>query len=440
MPQTLPQTATRPLLITYLIEGILSFATSLIFIGIFFYTSNVFGWGLIGNFSLATAQGVIYIAASLMTGRISRALGPRMLLFLSNAALAAVSAASIFFSANPIVLTALILLYVPLAGLNWPVLEAAASANADPHQLSRRIGLYHVIWAFTGAVAVAVQGLLIKLDPRAVFAAPLLIHLAILVILWVQRGRVAVENVPHAHLEPEPQLLHRRTQALWLSRITLPSTYVVIYTLSALIPLLPAVKSLDPFAQTLVGCVWLVTRFLAFAFLGWTTFWHTRPLLLLGAGIVMALSFIAVTIPPSNWQTPSPARAHNANSPITASRVGEGRGEGPAPVFTPSSRQSETHDLTSIILGQSLLGFALGMIYTASLYFGMVLSKASTDHAGYHEALIGLGQVLGPGVGALTQARWPEQILPASLAVAAIIAASLLAASVAAAKGRSRDL
>lgn len=439
MTQTIPHpthTASRHLLTTYLIEGILSFATSLIFIGIFFYTTNVFGWGLIGNFSLATAQGVIYIAASLMTGRISRALGPRRLLFVSNAALAAVSAASILFSANPIVLSALVLLYVPLAGLNWPVLEAAASANADPHQLSRRIGLYNVIWAFTGAVAVAVQGLLIKLDPRAVFAAPLLIHLAILLILWTQRKHPAPQDATHAHLQPEPQLLHRRTQALWLSRITLPSTYVVIYTLSALIPLLPAVKSLDPFAQTLVGCVWLVTRFLAFAFLGWTVFWHTRPLLLLGAGVIMAFSFIAVTIPPSSWHTPSPARANEFNSPASASRVGEGRGEGTSIAHPPRS----SHDLASIILGQALLGLALGMIYTASLYFGMVLSKASTDHAGYHEALIGLGQVLGPGVGALTQARWPEQILPASLAVAAIIAASLLSASVAAAKGRSRDL
>lgn len=407
MTQTISRSTSRisrPLVITYVIEGILSFATSLIFIGIFFYTSNVFGWGLAGNFCLATAQGVVYVAASLMTGKISRALGARKLLFAANAALAMVSLACAFFSTNPWVLSALILLYVPLAGLNWPVLEAAASSNADPQQLSRRIGLYNVIWAFTGAVAVGLQGLLIKIDPRATFIAPLLIHILILVILFIERGGVTSAQTQHAHLEPEPKLLHRRTQALWLSRITLPSTYVVIYTVSALVPLLPAVKALDPFAQTLVGCVWLVSRFLAFAVLGWTVFWHTRPMLLLGAGVLMGLSFVAVTLPPSSF-------VHH----------------------------TRTWDLSSIIIGQALLGFALGLIYTASLYFGMVLSQASTEHAAFHEALIGLGQVLGPGVGALTQTAWPGQLTPAAIAVGGIIVVSLLSASVAAAKGRSRD-
>ena len=41
---------------------------------------------------------------------------------------------------------------------------------------------------------------------------------------------------------------------------------------------------------------------------------------------------------------------------------------------------------------------------------GMVLSEGSTEHGGYHEALIGLGSILGPGTAALTQWKWPNDL------------------------------
>src|SRR4029078_3994466 len=59
--------------------------------------------------------------------------------------------------------------------------------------------------------------------------------------------------------------------------------------------------------------------------------------------------------------------------------------------------------LAWLIAGQGVLGLALGLIYSASLYFGMVLSEGSTEHGGYHEALIGLGTILGPGARAFAQ-------------------------------------
>jgi hypothetical protein len=95
-------------------------------------------------------------------------------------------------------------------------------------------------------------------------------------------------------------------------------------------------------------------------------------------------------------------------------------------------------DVAWTIAAQALLGCALGLVYTASLYFGMVLSEGSAEHAGYHEALIGLGQVIGPGVGALTQYRWKGSLTAGVVAVSAIILASVIAASVASVRaGRS---
>jgi hypothetical protein len=383
---------------TFLIEGILSFACNYLFIGVFFYTAEVFKWDLVRNFLLASAQGAVYMLSALNSQRFARLLGARRLLIFSHIALALIALVGVLVS-NHIVLTIVIIAYVPLIAINWPVIESAAAANADPHTLSRRIGLYNIIWAGTGALAVASQGMLVKIDPRAVFIIPMVVHIVIVAIVLSQKGYCrSIATSPAAtetiHLAPEPALLRQRTLALWLSRIALPSTYVVIYSLSALMPLLPVIKSLDPATRTLVGSVWLVSRWLTFLFLGATLFWHTRPRLLLGAAILMAAAFIAVTAP-----------------------LG----------------------LPAMILAQLFLGIAVGLIYTASLYFGMVLSEGSTQHAGYHEALIGLGQILGPGVGALTQWRWPENLPAGVIAVSCVIGTTLVIAGVAAAKARGRE-
>ena len=83
--------------------------------------------------------------------------------------------------------------------------------------------------------------------------------------------------------------------------------------------------------------------------------------------------------------------------------------------------------LAAIVLWQLLLGVALGMIYSGSLYFGMVLSDGSTEHGGYHEALIGLGTVIGPGAGALAEKLGGGSPAWGVAAVAGIIAASVVA-------------
>jgi MFS family permease len=395
-----PPAALAPvgLRVTFLIEGALSFAANLLFIGIFFYTKTVFHWTLVQNFLLASAQGAVYILASLASQKLAKRLGDRGLLIFSNVALAGVSLLGVLVSSQ-LILTAAIIAYVPLMALNWPVLEAASAAGADPHTLSRRIGMYNLIWAGTGALAVAIQGTLLRLDARMVFLVPFVIHLGIVGLIVCMRsyGRTPELSpdaaTPPPHLDPEPALLRQRTLALWLSRIALPSTYVVIYSLSALMPLLPVMQKLDTTTQTLVGSVWMISRWGMFWFLGATLFWHTRPALLLGAAMLMGVAFVGVTAP-----------------------IG----------------------VAGMIAAQVILGVALGLIYTASLYFGMVLSEGSTEHAGYHEALIGLGQVLGPGAGALTQWKWEGSLFAGVMAVSSLVLISIWAAMAAAIKAGRR--
>jgi hypothetical protein len=87
-------------------------------------------------------------------------------------------------------------------------------------------------------------------------------------------------------------------------------------------------------------------------------------------------------------------------------------------------------DVSMLVAGQILLGAATGLIYTASLYFGMVLSDGSTEHGGYHEALIGVGMMLGPGAGAVAQWIWPGNQAMAVAAVAGLLTLSVMSAGV----------
>jgi MFS family permease len=160
----------------------------------------------------------------------------------------------------------------------------------------------------------------------------------------------------HARIAPEPELMQVREMAKRLSRIALPATFAVIYAMGALMPTLPVIQSASPETRTALAGVWMIARWICFVFLGATVWWHTRPRLLLVAAIILLLAFLGITLVPN---------------------------------------------LMFMIGCQIALGIVMGLIYSASLYFGMVLSDGSTAQGAYHEALIGVGSVLGPGCGAL---------------------------------------
>jgi hypothetical protein len=182
--------------------------------------------------------------------------------------------------------------------------------------------------------------------------------------------------------------------ALWLSRISVPAMYLMITSLSAMLPSLPVLQGMTPSTKTAICSIWLISRWVSFILLGASVFWHTKPRLLLVAAAMLLVSMLIITLPQS---------------------------------------------LTIMILGQILFGAATGLIYTASLYFGMVLSEGSTEHGGYHEALIGLGMSLGPAMGALTQINYPGNSTAAVMGISSLLGASLLIASIASLKIQRRN-
>ncbi|MGE5610626.1 MAG: MFS transporter [Bacillota bacterium] len=405
--------AGRHLAAYYVVEGLTSAAATLLIVGVFFYTEDQFGWGLQQNFLLATVQGMVYAVGALLAAVLTRRFGRRHTLVVAYLAMALVAAGGLLTHSRTLV-TAALLAYSFVVAITWPALESLVSSSTDdPQVMSRRLGIYNLVWAGTAVMALAVNGAIIQYYPPGVFLIPLIVHtLCSGIIGWTagQSAGNAAEASPAAAehpLAPAATLLAQRRLALWLSRLALPATYMVIYSLAALMPLLPAMEHLSTSTKTLVGSTWMAGRWIAFYVLGITTYWHSRPRLLLWGACAMLVAFLGTIIRPSD--------------------------------LLGTAQISPAIDLAAMIAWQGVLGAALGLIYAGSLYFGMVLSQGSTEHGGYHEALIGLGSVLGPGVGVLALSMSQGNIRVGLAGVAGIVGASVLAAGIASIRLRSSD-
>ena len=392
-----PQQSTVPFTgrvgLLYVVLALTSFGYSLMCTGIYFYTHHRFGWTLPQNLSLAAVQGAVYVGGSLLSHRVAARFGPSRALsciYGSVGLLALICAIGL-----PVpLLTGVLILYTFVTAHHAPILESLISTGVDAQKLSRRIGIYNLIWSGVGALTIAVDGSIIERWPLGIFVIPVVVHFAaaVLVAFWNQDAHEA-RTALHQPQECPPELLTVRTIALWLSRLSLPATYVVVYSLLAMMPSFPIMQHLSPTRQTLLASVWMISRWLTFLVLGATVWWHTRPRLLLLAGVVMLVSFLGVSFGTQYlW----------------------------------------------MIGCQLALGAALGLIYAGSLYFGMVLSQGSTEHGGYHEALIGMGACIGPGSGALVEFIAPNTPRLCVFTVAGLVSLTILAGAIAAVRASKR--
>ena len=391
--------AGRSVLLYFAVEGVTTVGVALMLSSIYFYTTERFGWGSTQNFMLAAALGVVYVLCALSAHAVATRLGRRGTLALSYLVMSACALLALEVPSQAALVAAL-LIYSGVSAITWPALESLVATTAEPGGMARTLGIYNCVWSGAGAATFATAGFVLEHWRAGIFVLPAVVHAAMALVTWLatMRGVApaptddAAATGAAAVATAEPELLRVRTLALWMSRLALPATFVVISSLLAAMPTLPLILRLDPAARTVVASVWMGARWVAFLVLAVTAWWHTRPLALLWAAVLLLAAFVAITFRPE-WLPGAPAVA-----------------TGPWVVW--------------IIAWQLVLGVALGLIYSASLYFGMVLSEGSTEHGGYHEALIGLGTVIGPGAGALAQGLGGGSPAWGVAAVAAVIAAS----------------
>jgi MFS transporter len=330
-----------------------SFAGTLLQRGAYFYTHQVLGFSQAQNLWLALLVGVTYIAGATASHPLSARLGERRTLLGAVAALVSVHVLIASVASATLLVAALALIGL-LQGAMWPLFESYMSAGETPRSLGRTLSLYNITWALSVPLSLVFAGFIIASgSPRLLFVAAAALFA---LVTYSCRGlpkRPAHLAAEHAE-RPNAALLGSYRGLLSAARLAMLLSYALMYVLA---PLAPEIMKGIGFrtasaarAASLLDAARLSCFVALFTFRGW----HGRRLLILLAILALPVGFALVLL-----------------------------GSSIAPV----------------IAGEVLFGAAAAFLYTAALYYAQVVQNASVDAGGAHEALIGLGYVLGPGAG-----------------------------------------
>lgn len=360
-----------------------SLATGVLWNGLGFITADEFHYSPAQTYGLFIATGGVYAIAAYCCGRIVRRfearLNPRgvmVVLFLIQAVVASFT----YVGTSSAALITIAVVTSLTAACLWPIVESYIGAGKSPPDTRRAIGNWCIVWMTTVAVAMVLMAPLQRSDgwltPQlAVFAITPLSLLSI-GCLWFVPSHPA-----HHQVVAEAAPLHYKAQ-LQSARILLPASYLLVGALSPLMPYVLDRLELDAQSEPPLTATWLGMRVVIAALMARLAFWHGRWSTLLLGSVMLAGGFAMVMTLPS---------------------------------------------LAGIVVGLALFGAGQGVIYYAALYYALRVGSAQIDAGGMHEALIGLGYMLGPAAGLagymLGGGGWTVTIVCGTLALAAIPAA-----------------
>jgi predicted MFS family arabinose efflux permease len=330
---------------------------------VFFLFRDRHGFGNLGNLGVAALMGLVIALASWQSGKFAQHRGclRTMVAGLSGMIVALVIGA--FFSSLPVQLAVLVL-WAASQFMVWPALEALVTEGSGGAARAHLVGIYSVVWATCSALSYFFGGgLFERLGSSSIFWLPPGLHVLQLVVLrgWARRQRetpAAPSTQPARKAEP-PAPKHapdaRAFQRMaWLAN---PFACVAAFTLLAMIPELARRMGLSTTMAGLFCSIWFFARLAAFIVMWRWPGWHYRFRWLLGGYLLLIAGFASV---------------------LTA--------EG----------------LLWLGVGQVAFGLAVGALYYASLFYSMDVGEARAEQGGIHEAMMGAGNFVGPGIGALS--------------------------------------
>jgi MFS family permease len=370
----LQPTAPTPLWPIILVSLLLSIGTGILWNGLSFVAEAAFGYGRVETYTLSIVQGLFYVIAAGLAGRIIRALerhlAPRSVLALVLLAQGVVAPIILFSPSSP-ALWFVACAVSAASALQWPIIESYLTAGRSAKRMRSAIGWWNVVWMGSTLIALALTGVILDAGlPMIAIAAIAPVNLVAAVLL------VAFGRAPGTHLhddeEPVPASYRDHLAA---ARVLLPVSYVIVAALAPLMPFLTAPFGLTKTERTLVAATWLAGRLLSAAVLWQTQRWHGVWATLGAAGVLMAVGFAVAVLAPT---------------------------------------------LLLLIVGLALFGLGQGIIYYAAIYYAMRVGHADVDAAGTHEALIGLGYLIGPAIGFLSTLAASEDLVRNQIFVVAI--------------------
>ena len=382
----------------FTLEGLNSFGTVFYFNYLYFWMRDEFGFGNKRNLALAAALGFFYTFAAWQTGKFAQRRGYFAALKTGYTIMALALAAGWFVKCA--IGQVLIAIVVTLGMcFIWPTLEAFTSDGETAERLPRMVGIYNVVWATTAALAFFIGGTFIKIFGYPIlFLLPLAIVLGMLALtFWLQGhaadmarealNAAAAPSEPHQPASPNAKVFLRLA---WLAN---PFAYIAIQTILAVIPGIAARFHMSPMLTGFVCSLWYFVRVGAFVVLWRWTGWHYRFRWLAAAFAFLIGSFITVLLSPN---------------------------------------------LLILIAAQIFLGGAIGLIYYSSLFYSMDAGDTRGEHGGIHEAAIGLGNCVGPAVGALSLHFLPQFANSEAIAVSLLLLGGFVALVVMWKTGRRR--
>lgn len=368
----------------FVLEGLNSFGTVLYFYYFYFFMQKEFGYGNKANLALAALNGAAYALASYYAGRAAQRLGYLRALKLGFGTMG-VSLAIGTQVHTPVAHIFVMLGTVLGMCFTWPVLEALVSEGEPPEQVPHMVGVYNVVWAATGAAAYFIGGgLLDVVGLRTLFYVPLGVCVVQYALTsWLQRlaqREPAPTHVDVSHAAPSHRLPARAKVFLRMAWLANPFAYIAINTVIAVVPGVAAKLQLSTAMAGVYCSVWCFARLGAFILLWWWVDWHYRFRWLLLAFVTLVGSFMVILVVPS---------------------------------------------LTTLILAQVAFGGAIGLIYYSSLFYSMDVSETKSEHGGVHEAAIGIGNLAGPALGAMSLHFLPQYANSGAVSVSLLLLAGL---------------
>ena len=366
----------------FTLEGLNSFATVLYFNYLYFFMRDRFGFGNKQNLAFAALLGLVYTFAAWQAGKFAQCKGYYNALKLGFGLMLASFVVGIFLRSAPAQIISAAAVTVGMCFI-WPTLEALVSDGEAAAQLPRAVGIYNVVWAITNALAYFVGGTLIEnFGYKIILLLPLVIILGMLVLtFWLQNhadeiardslDKTAAPSEPHLPASPRAKAFLKMA---WLAN---PFAYIAINTLIAVIPGIAHKFNLSPMFAGFICSLWCFVRLGAFVLLWRWTEWHYKFRWLAAAFAFLILSFAAILLSPN---------------------------------------------LILLIVAQLFFGGAVGLIYYSSLFYSMDAGgETRGEHGGIHEAAIGLGNCLGPAVGAAALQFLPQDAHSGAIAVSVLL-------------------
>ncbi len=374
----------------FVLEGLNSLSTTFFFYYLYFYAEERFNFGAMQNLLLAALLGGVYIFGAFFGGRFAQKFG------YFTAIRAGVALMMVAFLACSQTRSLGLTIALSVAGclgmcLTWPAMEALVSEGEPPARLQGVVGVYNFVWAVVAGFSYFVGGALLqKWGLQSVFYVPaVVLALELVLATWLE---VKVRRQPAAPTPAALPLLHPMTESyrspippatfLKLGWVANPMAYLAINTIISSVPTLARRLNFSPMLAGFVCSIWLFTRAGAFVALWLWPGWHYRFRFLVSAYVVMLVSFGTMLL---------------------------------------------AHSLWALVLSQVLLGPALGLIYYSSLFYSMDVGETKGEHGGIHEAVIGIGNCVGPGLAAAALNFFPRRPGSGAWAVCLLLTSGLMA-------------